>query len=263
MKKPLGYSMRNNTILIGLHIAFFAGAMLLKYTLNPAQEDYWIHLFCAPKDFTILMHQPWSAITHLFIHLHPLHLLFNVGVLSLLLSTLTMHLGSRWVWLVYITGGLSGYLAFGMIPTIGTSRIQYITGSSAALTALISAGMFRYPQLKIHIGGNFYIDLKWLALIILSIDLWMIAGGKDMGTHGAHLGGAICGSVIGWMTRPNVRSSQRRMVRGRPKTDDEFNAERATRRQRVDALLEKISRSGFESLTVAEREYLERNSKDL
>lgn len=257
------FSLSAQTVLIGLHIAFFVLAMLLKYALVTADEEHWIRMICAPRDLNVLLQQPWSAITHLFLHLHPLHLLFNLGILSLLLSPLLWHLGTKRVGMAFFGGGLSGYLAFCMVPAIGPSSVQYITGSSAALTSLICAGWVAHPQLKIKLTGSFFLDLKWMALIILSVDLWMIAGGNDMGTHSAHMGGAICGALLGFAWRFVVGNPPTNKSHGRPKTDDEFNAERATKRQRVDALLDKISRSGYNSLTASEKEYLERNSKDI
>lgn len=261
--KRKSFSWSINAVLIGLHLGFFILAMMLKYALETSAEDQWIHLLCAPRDFDQLLQQPWSSITHLFLHLHPLHLLFNLGILTLLLSPLVWHIGTKQVCIAFFAGGLSGYLAFCMVPAIGPSSVQYITGSSAALTSLICAGWVTHPQLKIKIAGSFFLDLKWLALIILSVDLWMIAGGKDMGTHSAHIGGAIFGSLLGLSLRFASHNSGPSKTSGRPKTDDEFNAERATKRQRVDALLDKISRSGYDSLTASEKDYLERNSKDI
>jgi len=252
-----------HAVLIGLHLGFFALAMMLKYFFDASDEDYWIHMLCAPRNVDELLQRPWSAFTHLFLHLHPLHLIFNLGILSLLLSPLVWHLGTKQVWIAFFAGGLAGYLAFCSVPAIGFSSVQYITGSSAALTSLITAGWVAYPHLKIKIAGSFFLDLKWLALIILSVDLWMIAGGKDMGTHSAHVGGGIFGCLYGFSLRFMSSDSPKSKVRSRPKTDDEFNSERAIKRQRVDALLDKISRSGYESLTASEKDYLERNSKDI
>ena len=261
--KRKSFSWSINVVLIGLHLGFFILAMILKYALETSAEDQWIHLLCAPRDFDQLLQQPWSSITHLFLHLHPLHLLFNLGILTLLLSPLVWHIGTKQVCIAFFAGGLLGYLAFCMVPAIGPSSVQYITGSSAALTSLICAGWVAHPQLKIKLTGSFFLDLKWMALIILSVDLWMIAGGNDMGTHSAHMGGAICGALLGFAWRFVAGNPPTSKSHGRPKTDDEFNAERATKRQRVDALLDKISRSGYNSLTASEKEYLERNSKDI
>ncbi|MFM7105136.1 MAG: rhomboid family intramembrane serine protease [Flavobacteriales bacterium] len=147
--KRKSFSWSINAVLIGLHLGFFILAMILKYALETSAEDQWIHLLCAPRDFDQLLQQPWSSITHLFLHLHPLHLLFNLGILTLLLSPLVWHIGTKQVCIAFFAGGLSGYLAFCMVPAIGPSSVQYITGSSAALTSLICAGWVTHPQLKI------------------------------------------------------------------------------------------------------------------
>ena len=48
---------------------------------------------------------------------------------------------------------------------------------------------------------------------------------------------------------------------GRPKTDEEYNAEAAHRQAIIDKILDKISKSGYESLTKKEKEYLFNQSK--
>ena len=46
----------------------------------------------------------------------------------------------------------------------------------------------------------------------------------------------------------------------RPKSDDEFNAERKEKSDRVDAILDKISRHGYDHLTKEEKEFLFKQS---
>ena len=47
----------------------------------------------------------------------------------------------------------------------------------------------------------------------------------------------------------------------RPKTDDEYNAERAGRQKKIDEILDKIGRSGYESLSQSEKDFLFKHSQ--
>jgi hypothetical protein len=53
------------------------------------------------------------------------------------------------------------------------------------------------------------------------------------------------------------------VVRGhaRPKTDDQFNDERIERQKKIDFILDKIGRSGYESLSQAEKDFLFKHSQ--
>ena len=47
----------------------------------------------------------------------------------------------------------------------------------------------------------------------------------------------------------------------RPKTDEDFNAERAQEQNEIDVILEKIAKNGYSSLNEKEKEFLFRQSK--
>ena len=109
--------------------------------------------------------------------------------------------------------------------------------------------------------------------MILLIDFLAIQKGENLSGHLAHLGGAICGylyaviyrfsssmNVIAWIRQLLGLSSNNNNVHRRPKTDDEFNSERRAKEMRTDAILDKINRSGYDSLTSEEKEFLSQQS---
>ena len=100
----------------------------------------------------------------------------------------------------------------------------------------------------------------WLALIFLVIDLIGVRQGWNVGGHFAHWGGLLAGFVAMkiWSKSDSdvVQYNHRR-----PKTDEQFNTERLHREEKLNAILDKIGRSGFDSLTQSEKNFLEEQSK--
>ena len=108
--------------------------------------------------------------------------------------------------------------------------------------------------------------MKWVAIVFVVIDLLSIPA-ANAGGHIAHLGGAL----FGWLfvvvmrhsntlrsAKPKKRMSAKRKKanNSRPLTDEEYNHRRAQDQKRVDAILDKISKSGYENLTKEEKEFL-------
>ena len=118
---------------------------------------------------------------------------------------------------------------------------------------------------------TFTVKMKWLAVAFVAIDLLSIPA-SNAGGHIAHLGGALFGFLfvvsmrylaerkIGGgtgRTRIKIHKKKRSSQGGtRPLSDDEYNRRRADEQKRIDAILDKISKSGYQNLTKEEKETL-------
>jgi hypothetical protein len=110
---------------------------------------------------------------------------------------------------------------------------------------------------------TFPIKLKWIVLALIVIDLLTIPK-SNAGGHVAHIGGALCGAVyvivMRWLAERKTRVRHKRDKRAtrdpRPLSDEEYNRRRAAEQKRIDEILDKISRSGYESLSREEKEIL-------
>ena len=116
--------------------------------------------------------------------------------------------------------------------------------------------------------------MKWIAIIFVVIDLLSIPKGNS-GGHIAHLGGALWGFLYAFMLRKDfdiymifkrqprikVKSRNTDNHHQRPKTDEQYNAERAKEQQEIDKILDKIAKNGYSSLSEKEKEYLFKQSK--
>lgn len=225
--------------------------------------------------------KPWTLITYMFTQENFFHLFFNMVVLYFGGQLLNEFAGSRKTLTVYITGGLAGaafyIIAYNIFPVFRDS-ISYslALGSSAAVLAILVAAASIRPdhQIVLFIFGNF--KLKYIAIILVVMDVLSIQKG-NAGGHIAHLGGALWGWLFVMISqlyntgRPAIfrnatffrrrmkvshKSKQNRTASSRPITDEEYNSERVERQRKIDRILDKISKSGYETLTKEEKDML-------
>ncbi|MBL0314770.1 MAG: rhomboid family intramembrane serine protease [Flavobacteriales bacterium] len=245
-----------------------------------------------PEDLTLaassspygMLLRPWSLITHMFAHIQFGHFLFNMIALYTMGQVFVSVRGSKPLVAVYVMGGLSGYLlfalAFNFIPAFASRFESYVLGASAAVMAVTTAAATLKPRQHIFLFGAIRLELRWLAVILVLLDLASVRTGVNSGGHIGHLGGAFFGyfyatqllkgkDMGSWFSKMIDKISSffnRRRMRvvtnnGRPKSDEQFNIEKKQRQKRIDEILDKISRSGYDSLTKEEKEFLFRNSQ--
>lgn len=230
-----------------------------------------------------LLHRPWSIVTHMFAHISFSHFLLNMVSLYAAGRLFQFFLSERQLLSNYLLGGLFGFLfylvSYNLFPAL--DEHSYILGASAAVMSIVlSIGVLK-PDFEVKLMGIVDMKLKWLCLLLVVLDLVSLRKGINSGGHLGHLGGALWGTLYalqlrkgndigGWLSKlfDRVRSlfqkkSHLRVVtnNGRPKTDEQFNAERLERQKRLDQILDKIARSGYESLSRDERNFLNKYSQ--
>ncbi len=275
-------------ILINLGVFVILNIYLTIYYFLDA--PYTVHL---GKDLTlssssngdVLVHRPWSVLTHMFTHEDLGHVLFNMLALYFMGGLLWKLLGKKTVLTAYFLGGLSGFLlfviAFNTVDRLQTGGIHYIMGASASVMGIALTAAAYAPKMSIRLFGVLEIKLIWLGLSLLLIDLFSIRYGVNSGGHIAHIGGAAFGYFYGWNLRSgknmfkwfetfmerlsNLFSRNKKMRvtvnHTRPKSDEAYNQEKKLRQDRIDFILDKIGKSGYESLSKEEKEFLFRHSQ--
>lgn len=242
-----------------------------------------------PSNTGALLMRPWSIFTYMFLHEDFLHILFNMIVLYFGGRIFMEYLSDRKLLSTYILGGLTGALfyiaAFNFFPVFSESLDYSVAlGASASVLAVLIAVSTYVPNYSVVLFLFGRIKLKYLALIIILIDLLSIMGGNS-GGHIAHLGGAFWGFIyvyfmrrgqdftlnlgtmnfrkfFSYFTKPKKKPEYRsNFDTGRPMTDEEYNARKNVDQDRIDRILEKISKSGYSSLTKEEKELLFHSSK--
>ena len=251
--------------------------------LNPVLELFTVLEWLAvPADLSVLLHKPWSLFTYMFLHWDFMHLLFNMLWLFWMGKIFQEYLGNRKLLAVYILGGISGAFvfiaAYNIFPLFSTSLgIATALGASASVLAITVAAATLVPDYPIQLLFFGRVALKWVAACTLLLDLISISG-DNAGGHLAHLGGALFGFLyirqmragrdIGeWFSRIADKFSVKRKARmqvkySRAASDEDYLVSKKGKQERLDEILDKISKSGYGSLSKEEREFLFNQSKD-
>lgn len=277
----------NNAIrkLIIINVAVFVFTTLLG-RFPPTQSL--VSSLALPHQFTDFIYQPWSLFTYIFMHGGLFHLLFNMLFLYFIGSIFRDLLGNVHVYKAFIWGGVSGGLlfmtAYSVFPLTESPAATYLVGASGGVTSVIIAAAVFTPDYELRLFGVISVKLKWIAIFRVLMDLLYLGDGNNDGGQLAHLGGAAFGYFYVRFLRSPYRFPSLRFPRWarfgsdpKPrrkfkvsinrKNKTELNGRRTgagnPSQEAVDLILDKISRSGYDSLSDKEKELLFKASKDL
>ena len=231
-----------------------------------------------PSDLGSLSLKPWTLLTYMFSHESFFHLFFNMLVLYFGGSIFREYLSKRKLLSMYLLGGISGGLlyviSYNYFPVFQNSvAVSVAIGASASVLAILVAIATYVPNYHVHLLIIGKLRLKYLAIILVVIDIISIQG-NNPGGHIAHIGGALYGFISimffkkgfdfsKWLSLPKIsfRRGPRKSYSNpnyakRPKTDEDYNRKRAANQAEIDKILEKISKSGYASLSKSEKEKL-------
>jgi len=256
--------------LIIINVSIFALIYLLGFIERIiGTSNLTLSVFTFPTDFGEFIFKPWTLITSIIAHVSLGHLFFNMLFLFFAGAMFEQIFGAKKLLVTYLVGGVIGNV-FELIATFliaDFSPPHYVLGASGAIMAVFTAIAVYRPQTPIYLFGIVAIPIYVLALFFLAKDLIGI-GASDEVAHFAHLGGAFFGflAVQNIHSNSNVlnrvnglfskRSTPKPRKNSRFKTDEVFNAEKKATQERIDAILDKISKSGYESLSREEKDYL-------
>ncbi len=265
-------------VLIAINIVVFLGlgilslARVLSITGAPLSE-YVVSWLQLPASVSGWLHRPWTIGTYMFTQQGLFHILFNMLWLFWLGIIFLDFLKKRQLTFVYLAGGLAGgvlyLLAFNLIPAFRADAFRTVMiGSSASVSAVVFATATLLPDytIRLLLFGN--VKLKYLALVFIALDILAI-GGLNAGGSIAHIGGALFGYIYikrlqngqDW-SRILGRARRKRKLRVVRNDAPPSQEEPLVPNQEViDRILDKISQSGYDSLTKAEKEALFKASK--
>jgi len=235
----------------------------------------WLQLSSLPSD---LIYKPWTLITYAFLHADFWHLVFNLLILNFASRLFLTFFTQKQFLGLYILATIFAALIFvGTFFLLGI--IAPLIGASAAIMAIMIASATYAPmyQLRLLLIGN--VKLWHIAAVFLILDLIQLP--KDnMGGHIAHLGGAFFGfayirllqngtdvsliitKVIDFFAnifKPKKGTPFKKVHRNPIKPQQKSVSKIVTKdktQQQIDEILDKISQSGYDSLTKEEKEFL-------
>ncbi len=236
-----------------------------------------------------ILKNPWSIITHMFLHKGFWHFGWNMLLLYWFGRIVGDFLGDRRVLPIYILAGLSGMVTFMIamyfLPVAGTG-VHYAMGASGAIMGILLCAAMISPDYTLHLLIVGSVKLKYIAAIVIFVDIVGTAGFNNTGGHFAHLGGALFGMIYATylkngrdLTEPLQQLfqwfNQKKEAATNPKNEfikvvhrksDEEKKEQKPQRskseqQMIDEILDKIKKHGMDHLTDEEKDILYNASK--
>ena len=292
------FSRRDNALvqLILINVLVFAVVVLLEAITFLSQAPGVLTLVMRQLEMSanlgVLARHPWTVFTYAFTHQGFFHILFNMLNLYWFGQLLREYLGDRRLVSLYVLGALAGaavfLLAYNLIPVLlpAAAAGQSVLGASGAVTAVIVAAATLLPDYTFTLILIGPVKIKWIATAVVLISLAGINGGNTGGEI-VHLGGALLGFVFikqlqagrdlgrpvqavgNWVANLTSRRPAMRIAARRPEPVTASAASSGKKpagpgqplQDEIDLILDKISRSGYESLSKDEKQKLFRASQ--
>lgn len=239
--------------------------------------------FQIPSDVEAFMYRPWTMVTYAFTHKGFLHIVFNMLWLYWFGRLYVDFLGDRRFINLYILGAISGaalyLIAYNTIPALVERGGGVMIGASASVSAIVVGMATIAPNYKFNLMFIGPVSIKYMAAFVVVTSFFNISG-TNAGGNIAHLGGAAMGYIFIKMLQSGtdlgrplnaiydmvgsiLNPSKKVKVTHRNTTMTTTSKVKSTTSQaEIDAILDKIAESGYESLSKAEKDKLFNASKD-
>ncbi len=263
---------------IGVFLLISLAAIIGFLLNNPAVSEISLAQLAVPASLRILLLKPWTLITYMFTHKDIWHILFNMLWLYWFGKIFLEYLDQKKLVAVYLLGGLSGavvyVLSFNIFPAFtGLVAESVAIGASASVMAVVIAVAAYVPDYSINLFLLGRVKIKYMALAIFILtsvmDFSVNSGGKL-----AHIGGALLGyfyalnlkrgrdigkgfnRIIDFFATIFKPRKRMKVTYKKPASDYDFNKRKAEHQARINGILDKISKGGYDSLTREEKDIL-------
>lgn len=279
---------------VGMFVLINLGLVLFRFILNDDMAAaVWMRQFTVPADLNELIRRPWTIITHFISHVGFFHILFNMLWLYWLGRIFNEYLGMRKVLPVFVLGAWAGMiiyiLSYNLLPSMrGQLFGAEALGASAGVMAIVVATATLLPDFRIGLLFIGPVKLKYIALFAVILDVIALQGANAGGSL-AHLGGAgfgylfvkqlqqgndwskgfnrILDGITTFFTPrkgPRIHYTNTKKKKEKKQRDPgrTQNQQERDKQKRLDEILDKIGRSGYDGLTKEEKEFLFRMSNE-
>jgi len=261
--------------LIFWNIGFFLFSLVFFYSFSVGQFQIptWIAL---SSDIGTFIRTPWTLITFNFFHSGFLHLFFNLMVLHFSGRLFSTYFTDKQLLGVYVLGGVFSGITF-VLSYIFIGKSGLLVGASGAIMAILIATATYAPFMLLRIPLIGIVKLWHVAFVILLVDLIQMPL-DNTGGHLAHLGGALFGFIyikllqsgtdvtkpfsavldgFANLFKPKKKTPFKKVHRNTTKKGiNSFQGNKDVKQKQIDDILDKISKSGYDSLTKEEKEFL-------
>ncbi|PRP66066.1 rhomboid family intramembrane serine protease [Nonlabens agnitus] len=245
--------------------------------------------FALPSRFVPAILQPWSWLTYGFLHGGIFHLLINMLVLYFTGQMMLNLFSGRQFLTLFFTGIVAGGLVFTLVSElfVGFFSNNVLVGASAGVYATLFFICSYMPETQVRLFFILNVKLKYLAIALIVFDIIAILTNNNAGGSVAHLAGAAVGyysatrmkagidilegfagfgdSMVNlFKPKPKSAKTNRNMKTVYRNTNKTSTPKKSAsdHQKRVDAILDKISASGYECLSREEKDFLFQAGKD-
>lgn len=223
-------------------------------------------------DISLALIKPWTLLTYSFVHAGVIHLLFNLIVLFFVGQLFNTYFTGKQFLTLYLLGAILG----GVFFLVGSQFIvagSVLVGASAAVIAPLIGLAVYSPTMQVRLALIGNVKLWHIAAFIVVLDIIQLST-SNVGGHLAHLGGAVMGvvfvkllqagfdlstifdKVVNVFKRSKGTKFKKVYVNKERAKQDVFRDDEKDKQRKIDLILDKISKSGYESLTKEEKDFL-------
>ncbi len=264
------------------------GVFLMVFILNTfgfllqTKNNFLINWLSLPASFDDFLYKPWTLVTYGFLHAGFLHILFNLVALFFIGNLFKQYFTSKQLLDFYlygtIFGGIIFMISYNFFPALQSDTDRSILlGASAGISSIFIGIATYMPNYEIKFPLIGFVKLWILAAIWIAIDIIQIPV-SNAGGRLAHIGGALFGfmyvsyasnkeiTIFNSLTEIFKKKEKKAPLKtvhnsGKKSSYTKKSGKSATQ-QEVDAILDKISKSGYETLSKEEKDFLFRQGKN-
>lgn len=247
-------------------VMFFANTLSF---LFKTESHFLMNWFALPGDFKAFVTKPWTIISYGFLHAGFIHILGNLIALYFIGNLFIQYFTTKHFIYFYLlgtfVGGVLFLLSYTFFPVFKDVNSTSLVGASAGVSAIFIGVATYIPNYEIKIPLIGFVKLWILAVIWLSLDIIQIPA-SNAGGHIAHLGGALFGFLYVRTAKnkeinPFKELKKRFIKKKKSKMKTVYktskpHTSKVTNQEKIDVILDKISKSGYDALTKQEKEFL-------
>jgi membrane associated rhomboid family serine protease len=249
--------------LIIINLSLFLTANISFHILHVDVYKY----LALPIGGTDFLFKIWTLITYMFFHMDLGHIFFNMLLFYFTAQLFFSILGESKLVYVYVMSGLVGaaFLLLCGILFPASFPGSFLLGASASVMGVVMVMAVYAPHYQVSLWGVVHMQYKYFAMLTFVastiVDFSMNTGGKI-----SHIGGAVFGLIYGYSLKKGKdlfdfsflsrKKNKLKVVSYNKTIDDVYNETQRGKERRMDELLDKISKSGYDSLTKKEKDEL-------
>jgi membrane associated rhomboid family serine protease len=271
-------------------IVYVIAALLYAFSHTIPFNTYIDRNFALSNQLQTILFHPWTLLTHMFLHVGFFHILWNMVGLNLFGGIVGDLLGDKRILPLYLFSGLVGGCIY-ILSTLLMGQMGSAMGASAAVMGLaITAGLVA-PDYVIRLLLIGDVKLKYIVFAFIFFDIIGTQASVNAGGSYGHLGGALGGFLFIYFYKKGIDillpisslldylsklfSKVKQKEKYNPKMKVEYRAEslsnkmkqvttanNISKQERIDRILDKINDKGYTSLTVEEKDFLTKASKE-